>query len=64
MPPRGRASSPLTKPRPTARGWTLGAIGIVALAASAFLGRTDVLFVGVFLTVLPLAAMILSLIHI
>jgi len=58
VPPRGRASSPLTKPRPTARGWTLGAIGIVALAASAFLGRTDVLFVGVFLTVLPLAAMI------
>ncbi|WP_025157434.1 DUF58 domain-containing protein [Leifsonia aquatica] len=58
MPARGRASSPLTKPRPTARGWTLGAVGVVALVASAVLGRTDVLFVGVFLTVLPLAAMI------
>lgn len=56
--PRGRASSPLKRPRPTARGWTLGAVGVVALVASAILGRTDVLFVGVFLTVLPLAAMI------
>ncbi|GIT79360.1 membrane protein [Leifsonia sp. LS1] len=58
MPGRGRASSPLTKPRPTARGWTLGGVGVAALIASALLGRTDVLFVGVFLTVLPLAAMI------
>lgn len=58
MPTRGRASSPLKRPRPTARGWTLGAVGIVALVASALFGRTDVLFVGVFLTVLPLAAMI------
>ncbi|KQR52752.1 hypothetical protein ASF88_14800 [Leifsonia sp. Leaf336] len=57
---RGRAgaSSPVRKPRPTARGWAFGAVGVVALAASAFFGRTDVLFVGVFLTVLPLAAMI------
>lgn len=55
---RGRPSSPLKKPRPTARGWTLGAVGVVALVASALFGRTDVLFVGVFLTVLPLAAMI------
>ena len=58
MPHRGRASSPLKRPRPTARGWTLGAVGVVALVASALFGRTDVLFVGVFLTVLPLAAMI------
>ncbi|ANF30430.1 hypothetical protein A0130_00900 [Leifsonia xyli] len=58
MPGRGRASSPLKRPRPTARGWTLGAVGGVALIASAVFGRTDVLFVGVFLTVLPLAAMI------
>lgn len=58
MPVRGRASSPLKRPRPTARGWTLGAVGVVALIASAWFGRTDVLFVGVFLTVLPLAAMI------
>jgi uncharacterized protein (DUF58 family) len=58
VPARGRSSSPLTKPRPTARGWTLGAIGVLALIASAMLGRTDVLFAGVFLTVLPLAAMI------
>ena len=58
MPNRGRASSPLKRPRPTARGWTLGAVGVVALVASALFGRTDVLFVGVFLTVLPLAAMI------
>uniref|UniRef100_UPI0028D30CFD DUF58 domain-containing protein n=1 Tax=uncultured Leifsonia sp. TaxID=340359 RepID=UPI0028D30CFD len=55
---RGRAASPLKKPRPTARGWAFGAVGVVALAASAFFGRTDVLFVGVFLTVLVLAAMI------
>lgn len=55
---RGGPSSPLRKPRPTARGWTLGGVGVVALAASAVFGRTDVLFVGVFLTVLPLAAMI------
>lgn len=55
---RGRASSPLTKPRPTARGWTIGAVGVLALVAAAVLGRTDVLFAGVFLTVLPLAAMI------
>ncbi|MFP3465028.1 DUF58 domain-containing protein [Leifsonia sp. SIMBA_070] len=58
MPVRGRASSPLKRPRPTARGWTLGGVGVAALVASALLGRTDVLFVGVFLTVLPLAAMI------
>ncbi|WP_374010862.1 DUF58 domain-containing protein [Leifsonia sp. LS-T14] len=58
MPNRGRASSPLKRPRPTARGWTLGLVGVVALVASATFGRTDVLFVGVFLTVLPLAAMI------
>ena len=58
MPNRGRASSPLKRPRPTARGWALGAVGAVALVASAVFGRTDVLFVGVFLTVLPLAAMI------
>ncbi|MGO4299869.1 DUF58 domain-containing protein [Leifsonia sp. RAF41] len=58
MPGRGRASSPLKRPRPTARGWTLGAVGVLALVASAMFGRTDVLFVGVFLTVLPLAAMI------
>ncbi|MET3567111.1 uncharacterized protein (DUF58 family) [Leifsonia sp. 563] len=58
MPPGGRSSSPLKRPRPTARGWTLDAVGVVALVASAVFGRTDVLFVGVFLTVLPLAAMI------
>lgn len=58
MPQGGRSSSPLKRPRPTARGWTLGAVGVVALVASALFGRTDVLFVGVFLTVLPLAAMI------
>lgn len=55
---RAGASSPVKKPRPTARGWAFGSVGVVALAASAFFGRTDVLFVGVFLTVLPLAAMI------
>ncbi|WP_348787469.1 DUF58 domain-containing protein [Leifsonia sp. NPDC080035] len=55
---RGRAASPLKKPRPTARGWTFGAVGVVTLAASAFFGRTDVLFVGVFFTVIVLAAMI------
>lgn len=58
MPGHGWSSSPLRRPRPTARGWALGAVGVVALVTSAVLGRTDVLFVGVFLTVLPLAAMI------
>jgi uncharacterized protein (DUF58 family) len=53
-----RVSSPLKKPRPTARGWTLGAVGVVALVCSALVGRTDVLFVGAFLTLLTLAAMI------
>lgn len=56
--PLRRQRSPLRKPRPTARGWVLGLVGVAALVASALLGRTDVLFVGVFLTVLPLAAMI------
>ncbi|GAA1443323.1 DUF58 domain-containing protein [Leifsonia poae] len=55
---RQRSSSPLRKPRPTSRGWALFGVGVVALIASATLGRTDVLFVGLFLTVLPLAAMI------
>lgn len=55
---RLRTSSPVSKPRPTARGWTLFLVGAVAMMASVTLGRTDVLFVGVFLTVLPLAAMI------
>jgi uncharacterized protein (DUF58 family) len=55
---RPRTSSPVSKPRPTGRGWTLFLVGAVALIASVTLGRTDVLFVGVFLTVLPLAAMI------
>ena len=55
---RPRTSSPVSKPRPTARGWALFAVGVLALVASVTLGRTDVLFVGVFLTVLPLAAMI------
>lgn len=58
MPRRTRSSSPVKKPRPTARGWALFAVGVVALVASVALGRTDVLFVGIFLTVLPLAAMI------
>jgi uncharacterized protein (DUF58 family) len=40
------------------RGWGLFAVGVVALGASAYFGRTDVLFVGLFLTVLPLAGMI------
>ncbi|KRC50799.1 hypothetical protein ASE16_07405 [Leifsonia sp. Root227] len=58
MPGRVRSSSPVRKPRPTARGWALFSVGVVALVASVALGRTDVLFVGLFLTVLPLAAMI------
>ncbi|WP_223690235.1 DUF58 domain-containing protein [Leifsonia poae] len=53
-----RSSSPVRKPRPTLRGGALFAVGVVALAASAYFGRTDVLFVGLFLTILPLAAMI------
>ncbi|WP_431276967.1 DUF58 domain-containing protein [Leifsonia poae] len=58
MPRRSRSSSPVRKPRPTFRGWALFGVGVLALIASAVFGRTDVLFVGLFLTVLPLAAMI------
>ncbi|MFF1572424.1 DUF58 domain-containing protein [Leifsonia sp. NPDC058292] len=58
MPRRERSSSPVRKPRPTTRGWALFGVGVLALVGSAVLGRTDVLFVGLFLTVLPLAAMI------
>jgi uncharacterized protein (DUF58 family) len=58
VPRRSRSSSPVRKPRPTARGWALFGVGVVALIASVVFGRTDVLFVGLFLTVLPLAGMI------
>src|ERR1700733_11940479 len=55
---RQRSSSPVRKPRPTARGWALFAIGVAALIAAIAFGRSDVLFVGLFLVTVPLAAMI------
>jgi uncharacterized protein (DUF58 family) len=54
-----RASMPrVRRPRPTLRGLTLAAAGVVVLAAAAWLGRVDLLFVGLVLTILPLACML------
>lgn len=48
----------LLRPRPTLRGWVIGIAGVAALAAAAWLGRVDLLIVGLVLTLLPLAGMI------
>jgi uncharacterized protein (DUF58 family) len=57
--PATRIRSPrLTRPRPTLRGWVLGAVGFVFLAGAAWLGRVDMLLVGVFFALLPLGAML------
>ncbi len=58
MPGRQGSSSPVRKPRPTARGWTLFGVGVAALIAALMFGRSDVLFLGLFLVTVPLAAMI------
>jgi uncharacterized protein (DUF58 family) len=55
---RQRSSSPVRKPRPTLRGWVLFGIGVAALIAAITYGRSDVLFLGLFLVTAPLAAMI------
>jgi uncharacterized protein (DUF58 family) len=44
--------------RPTSRGLTLFCVGVACLIGAAAFGRTDLLFVGFFLTIAPLAAMI------
>jgi uncharacterized protein (DUF58 family) len=46
------------RPRPTLRGGGLFASGVAVLVASAFFGRSDLLFVGLFLVTCPLAAML------
>jgi uncharacterized protein (DUF58 family) len=46
------------RPRPTRRGWAIGIVGVVALAGAAWLGRVDLLLIGLFATLLPLACMI------
>jgi uncharacterized protein (DUF58 family) len=48
----------LRRPRPTMRGWGLLVAGVIVLATSAFFGRSDLLFVGLFLVMCPLAAML------
>lgn len=58
MPGRQRSSSPVRKPQPTARGWTLFAVGAVSLVVALIFGRSDLLFLGLFLVTVPLAAMI------
>ena len=55
---RQRSSSPVRRPRPTGRGWTLFGVGVAALIAAIAFGRSDVLFLGLFLVTVPLAAMI------
>jgi uncharacterized protein (DUF58 family) len=54
-----RESQAVKKPLPTTRGWSLFVAAAVALVASAFFGRSDFLFVGLFLSIVPLAAMIM-----
>ncbi|WP_308465005.1 DUF58 domain-containing protein [Rathayibacter soli] len=48
----------VTRPRPTLRGWALETAGILAFIGAVWLGRVDLLFVGLVLTVLPPAAML------
>jgi uncharacterized protein (DUF58 family) len=43
---------------PTLRGWGVGLCGVLALIASVWFGRIDLLFAGLLLTLAPLAAMI------
>ncbi|HEY5224229.1 MAG TPA: DUF58 domain-containing protein [Microbacteriaceae bacterium] len=48
----------VTRPRPTLRGWAVASVGIIAFIGAALLGRVDLLFVALVLTVLPPAAML------
>ncbi|MCL2516468.1 MAG: DUF58 domain-containing protein [Microbacteriaceae bacterium] len=48
----------MIRPIPTLRGWAVGLCGVVSLVASAWLGRVDLLFVGLLLTLAPFAAMV------
>jgi uncharacterized protein (DUF58 family) len=50
------ASAP--RPTPTLRGVAVGVCGAALLVAAAWLGRVDLLFAGLLLTLAPLAAMI------
>ncbi|TAM71299.1 MAG: DUF58 domain-containing protein [Microbacteriaceae bacterium] len=56
---RARERMPrVTRPRPTLRGWAVALAGIIAFIGAVLLGRVDLLFVGLALTVLPPAAML------
>jgi uncharacterized protein (DUF58 family) len=45
-------------PRPTARGWGIGVTGSAVLVAAAMTTRVDLLFIGLFLVLLPLGGML------
>lgn len=47
----------MSRPTPTLRGWTVGVCGVIALVGAALLSSQVLLFVGVLLTLAPLAAM-------
>ncbi|MFV0428893.1 MAG: DUF58 domain-containing protein [Arachnia sp.] len=46
--------------RPTIRGWTVAGFGIVAAIAAALVGEPDLVWVGLFLVILPLVAAIIA----
>lgn len=48
----------MSRPIPTVRGWVVGGSGVVALVVAGALARSDLLFVGLLLTLAPLASMI------
>ncbi|HEY0248716.1 MAG TPA: DUF58 domain-containing protein [Gryllotalpicola sp.] len=48
----------MPRPLPTVRGWVVGACGVAALVAAAWFARVDLLFIGLLLTLAPLAALI------
>jgi Uncharacterized conserved protein (some members contain a von Willebrand factor type A (vWA) domain) len=45
-------------PRPTVRGWGIGVTGLLVLVVAAMTLRVDLLFIGLFLVLLPIAGMV------